>query len=75
VKLLYINSTGGGFADHIEVPEGTTLGQLFAQKMPGCHPGDYMIRLNRGPAAPEEALSEGCRVSITPRKIEGAAIH
>jgi hypothetical protein len=75
VKIFYINSAGAGFADQIEVPENTTLGQLFGQKMPGCHPGDYTIRLNRGPAAAEEALSEGCRVSITPRKIEGAAIR
>jgi hypothetical protein len=74
VKIFYINCSGAGFADQIEVPEGTALGQLFAQKMPGCHPGDYTIRLNRGPAASEEVLTEGCRVSITPRKFEGATI-
>ena len=74
MKIFYINCSGAGFADQIEVPEGTTLGQLFAQKMPGSHPGDYTIRLNRGPAAAEEPLAENCRVSITPRKFEGAAI-
>jgi sulfur carrier protein ThiS len=56
----------------VEVPEGTTLGQLFAQKMPGSKPQDYLIRLNRQPAGAEEVLTEGCRVSITPTKIEGA---
>ena len=72
MRIFYINSSGAGFADHIDVPEGTTLGQLFGSKMPGCDPGDYLIRLNRAPAASNEVLCEGCRVSITPSKIEGA---
>lgn len=72
MKIFYINNSGAGFADQIEVPEGTSIGQLFAQKMPGCHPGDYLIRLNRQPAASDERLTDGCRVSITPAKIEGA---
>ena len=71
MKIFYINNSGGGFANHIEVPEETTVGQLFGQKMPGCQPGDYLIRINRQPAAAEERLTEGCRVSITPVKIEG----
>ena len=75
MKIFFINCSGSGFANEIEVPEGTTMGQLFAQKMPGCHPGDYTIRLNRGPAASEETLTDGSRVSITPRKIEGAVVH
>jgi hypothetical protein len=74
MKIFYINNTGSGFADQIEVPEGTTLGTLFTQKMPGAHAGDYLIRLNRAPAAADEALTEGCRVSITPTKIEGAVL-
>ena len=72
MKIFYVNNHGGGFAAQIEVAEGTTLGQLFAQKMPGCSPADYMIRLNRQPAAEHEVLLDGCRVSITPTKIEGA---
>jgi hypothetical protein len=72
MKIFYINNTGAGFADSIDVPGGCTLGQLFAQKMPGCHPDDYLIRLNRQPAASEEPLTDGCRVSITPTKVEGA---
>lgn len=72
MKCFYINNSGAGFADQIEVPQGTTLGGLFAQKMPGSKPQDYLIRLNRQPAGAEEVLTEGCRVSITPTKIEGA---
>ena len=72
MKCYYINNSGSGFADTIDVPEGTTLGQLFAQKMPGSDPKNYLIRVNRQPAGAEEVLTEGCRVSITPTKIEGA---
>jgi hypothetical protein len=73
MKIFYINNTGSGFAEQIEVSAGTSLGGLFAQKMPGCHPGDYLIRVNRQPACAEEVLIEGCRVSITATKIQGAA--
>ena len=47
MKVFFINCNGGGFAAEIEVPNGMTLGGLFADKMPGSHPGDYLIRLNR----------------------------
>jgi len=72
MKIFYINNSGSGFANEIEIPAGTTLGQLFEQKMPGADPADYLIRLNRHPATSAEVLVEGSRVSITPTKIEGA---
>jgi hypothetical protein len=72
MRILFLNHAGGGFADYIEVTEGTTLGQLFSQRLPGARPGDYLVRLNRQPAAADEVLTEGSRVSITPTKIEGA---
>jgi hypothetical protein len=73
MRILFLNHGGGGFADHIDVPAGTTLGQLFEEKLPGSNPQDYLVRLNRQPASADEVLAEGCRVSITPTKIEGAA--
>ena len=72
MKVFYLNNVGSGFADHIDVADGTTLGQLFASKMPGASPSDYLIRVNRQPAASDERLVEGSRVSVTPLKIEGA---
>ena len=72
MRIFFINNSGAGFADQIDVSEGTTLGQLFEKKMAGSSPADYLIRLNRQPAASDEMLVEGCRVSITPTKIEGA---
>jgi hypothetical protein len=68
-----INNDGGGFADHIEVADGTTVSQLFAQRLPGRRPEDYLIRVNRLPAAGDQILQPGDRVSLTPTKIEGAA--
>ena len=72
MKVFFLNNDGGGFADQIDVADGTTLGQLFEQRMPGCDPHDYLIRVNRQPAVAGEPLSEGCRVSVTPTKIQGA---
>jgi hypothetical protein len=73
VQIYYINNAGAGFAERIEVADGTTVGQLFADRMPGRRPDDYLVRVDRQPAAADEPLAPGCRVSITPTKIEGAA--
>ena len=72
MKVLYINNDGGGFADYVEVAEGTTVGQLFGQRMPGGRPHNYLIRVNRLPASADQILHEQDRVSFTPTKIEGA---
>lgn len=70
--LMYINNDGGGFADRIEVAEGTTVASLFAEKLPGRKAGDFLIRVNRQPAAADQVLRPGDRVTMTPTKIEGA---
>ncbi len=71
--ILFINNDGAGFADHVEIPEGTTVEQLFAQRVPHGKPADYLIRVNRQPVSATQVLQEGDRVSFTPSKIEGAA--
>jgi len=71
MNILFINNHGGGFADHIDVPTGTTVRALFEERI-GGKPADFLIRVNRQPAAAEQILQEGDRVSITPTKIEGA---
>jgi sulfur carrier protein ThiS len=71
MQILLINNDGGGFADYIEVADGTTVSQLFERQIRG-KPRDYLIRVNRQPVAPDQALQSGDRVSITPVKIEGA---
>ncbi len=73
MKVFVINNQGAGFADTVELPEGTTIKTLFEKTVPHASPQDYLIRLNRGPVEASYLLQEGDRVSITPRKIEGAA--
>ena len=73
MRILYINNDGGGFADYVDVSEGTTVEQLFAERLPSSRPQDYLIRVNRQPAAADQVLQENDRVSCTPTKIEGAS--
>lgn len=71
MRILFINNDGGGFADHLDIEPGTTVARLFEQKVQG-RAADYLIRVNRQPAAADAVLQEGDRVTITPVKIEGA---
>ncbi len=75
MKVFYINNYGGGFADHVDVEPGTTVSKFFSQRLPGHHPEDYLIRVNRLPAPSDQVFQEGDRVSITPTKIQGAGSY
>jgi hypothetical protein len=72
MKLMFINNDGGGFADQIEVASGTTILQLFEQRLPHGKPADYLIRVNRQHVSSGYVLQDADRVSVTPTKIEGA---
>jgi sulfur carrier protein ThiS len=72
MKILYLNNDGAGFADFVEIAEGTTVQAFFAERVPHGSPQDYLIRVNRQPTAADQVLQEGDRVSLTPTKIEGA---
>jgi len=72
MKVLFINNDGGGFADHIEIEEGTTVRSLFKREVPHGQPEEYLIRVNRQPAAADQVLQNGDRVSFTATKIEGS---
>ncbi len=72
MKILFVNNLGGGFADFVEVAEGTTVKSLFREHVHQGEPHDYLIRVNRQPCSADQTLREGDRVSITPLKIEGA---
>jgi hypothetical protein len=73
MQITYINNDGAGFADRIEIEAGTTIQQLFTQRLPHGSPADYLIRVNRQPTTSDYVLQPGDRVSMTPTKIEGAA--
>ena len=74
MRILVINNDGGGFADYVEVPEDMTVAQLVERQIGSVKPSNYLIRVNRQPCSAGQALHEGDRVSITPTKIEGAAL-
>jgi hypothetical protein len=71
MRVLLINNDGAGFADHIEVANGTTVDGLFRERLPYGKPQDFLIRVNRQPVASNQVLQEGDRVSITATKIQG----
>ena len=73
MRILLINNDGGGFADYIDVPNGTTVRDLFEQQIKGGDPHAYLIRCNRQPVPASQVLQEGDRVSLTATRIEGAA--
>ncbi len=72
MRILLINNDGAGFADFVEVADGTTVQRLFADRIPHGSPEDYLIRVNRLPVPADQVLTEGDRVSLTPTKITGA---
>jgi hypothetical protein len=72
MRILVINNDGGGFADYVEVPHGTTVRELFERQVVSAKPDQYLIRVNRQHAPSDQVLCEADRVSITPTKIHGA---
>ena len=72
MRILYINNAGGGYADYVNVADGTTVDKFFSEKMHDAKAEDYLIRVNRQPVPRDCVLQEGDRVTVTPLKIEGA---
>jgi sulfur carrier protein ThiS len=72
MRILFVNNDGAGFADYVNITEGTTVEQFFTIKMEGSESSNYLIRVNRQPVPKDYVLQEGDRVTITPTKIEGA---
>ena len=72
MRILFINNTGGGFADYMDVEADISVAKLFRKQLPDAEPSDYLIRVNRQPVSREYILQDGDRVTFTPVKIEGA---
>ena len=72
MKILVINNDGGGFADYVDVADGTTVRQLFADQIKSGRAEDYLIRVNRQPVPSDQVLQPNDRCSFTPTKIQGA---
>jgi hypothetical protein len=74
MQILWINNDGGGFADYVEVADGTTVDKFFNEQLPGRQPADYLIRVTRQPVPRNYVIQPNDRVSMTPTKIEGARV-
>jgi hypothetical protein len=76
VEIVFINNAGSGFADKVSVSTLTTVAEFFKHKLPSARPEDYVIRLTRGgnkyTPAGTEIFQEGDRLSVLPKKVEGA---
>ncbi len=42
MKVLVINNDSGGFADYVDVPDGTTVRQLFERQASRGTPAGYL---------------------------------
>jgi sulfur carrier protein ThiS len=71
-RILFVNNDGGGFADYLDVEDGTTVENFFQEQLPDRKAGDFLIRVNRQPVARDYILKDGDRITMTPTKIEGA---
>jgi sulfur carrier protein ThiS len=73
ITVFFINNDGGGFADDIEVNDGTTIAELVASKIGvSINLSNYVIRVNRDTVERTYVLQDGDRISVTPTKVAGA---
>ncbi len=75
VRVLLLSNFDGGIQDFIEVTAGTTLQQFLANQFNRVSLDDVSVKLNRVPVTASDlakSLGEGDRVTVTPKKIEGA---
>jgi len=64
VKINYVNSSGSGFAEERELPEGMTIGE-FAARAGVDNPDAYLIRRNGRIVRRSAELQEGDDVEIS----------
>ena len=74
MQVLFINNQGSGYADYVDVEEGTRIDQFLTKKLPGHEARELLIRVNRQPVARDYVLQNGDRISATPTKIQGAEV-
>ncbi len=73
MQILFINNSGAGFADYVDVADDTSIDKFIAARLPAHQADDLLIRVNRQPVPRDYMLQEGDRVSATPTKIQGAS--
>ena len=59
-NIMLINNDGAGFADYIEIAEGTTVEKLFADRIPTADPRTTSSASIASPSPP----TKSCRKAI-----------
>ena len=72
IKFHYLNADGGAFAEYIEIAAGTSVQAFLPSGFLTVGWQDYLTRVNRQPAAADQYLQDGNRISRAPTRIEGA---
>ncbi|RLI83286.1 MAG: molybdopterin converting factor [Archaeoglobales archaeon] len=72
IEVLWLNNDGGGYAEKLRVPVGTTVEQLRRKRMPDSYAHDHTIRVNRDIAAASQRLRSGDSISVTPKNVAGS---
>jgi hypothetical protein len=81
IQILYISNIGGGANHHIDIDAGTTVEQLFVDRVPNFATDRYKIRVTRNDTLLasndllREVLQPDDMISIMPIKIDGALVH
>ena len=70
MKVLFLSNENGGFAEYVEIEEGTTVSQFLENR--DLAAASYNIRVNREEVSSDHVLLDGSRVTVTPTKIAGA---
>lgn len=71
MKVMLFQTDGNALAKELEAEEGVTLGE-FLMDQGITDDNTNLVRLNRAPAAANTELSNGDKISVTPRNIKGA---
>ena len=56
MKVMFLNNDGGGFADYVDVADGTSVETFFNDQLSGRKTEDYLIRVNRQPVRRDHVL-------------------
>lgn len=70
MKVLFLSNENGGFAEYVEIEEGTTVSEFLENR--DLVATSYNIRVNREEVSSDHILLDGSRVTVTPTKIAGA---
>lgn len=76
IKVQLVTNDGNGLPQQVSVREGTTIQELLELHFDGDL-GDFSIQMRKleqcsQTADRDDELEDGCRITLAPKKVEGA---